>query len=234
MAIRGVLLDKDGTLLDYGATWVPINREVCLFAARGDVALAEHLLRAGGQDPRTGSVTSGSTLAVGSLEDIAALLGRELGSATPANLLAEIDRIFREGGGRHSVLIDGVVELLDGLAGGGFSLGVASNDTIGGIEASLGRHELLDRFQFLTGSDCGHGAKPEPGMGLAFAAALGLEPAECCMVGDSAHDMEMARRAGFGLRVGVTFGTTPAEELRPDCDVLIERLEHLPGLLGRF
>ena len=33
MAIRGILFDKDGTLIDYRRTWVPINREVADFVA---------------------------------------------------------------------------------------------------------------------------------------------------------------------------------------------------------
>ena len=36
MAIRGILFDKDGTIIDYWRTWVPINRKVALYAARGD------------------------------------------------------------------------------------------------------------------------------------------------------------------------------------------------------
>ena len=30
MAIRGILFDKDGTIIDYWRTWVPINREAAL------------------------------------------------------------------------------------------------------------------------------------------------------------------------------------------------------------
>ena len=50
-AIRAILFDKDGTIIDYWKTWVPINREVALFAAGGDPLLADELLCAGGHDP---------------------------------------------------------------------------------------------------------------------------------------------------------------------------------------
>ena len=33
VAIRGILFDKDGTIIDYWRTWVPINREAALYAA---------------------------------------------------------------------------------------------------------------------------------------------------------------------------------------------------------
>ena len=62
--IRGVLLDKDGTILDYAKTWVPINREIALAAAGGDRALTDTLLRAGGHDPDTDQVRPGSPAAL--------------------------------------------------------------------------------------------------------------------------------------------------------------------------
>ncbi|MCH8036364.1 MAG: HAD family hydrolase, partial [Proteobacteria bacterium] len=51
MTIKGILFDKDGTLLDYAATWMKANRVAALAAAGGDRALGERLLIAGGYDP---------------------------------------------------------------------------------------------------------------------------------------------------------------------------------------
>ena len=51
MAIRGILFDKDGTVIDYWRTWVPINREVALYAARGDHTVADELLGWAGTIP---------------------------------------------------------------------------------------------------------------------------------------------------------------------------------------
>ena len=44
MAIKGVLFDKDGTLLDYFNTWMPVNWEVARALAGSDEILAERLL----------------------------------------------------------------------------------------------------------------------------------------------------------------------------------------------
>src|SRR5262245_43496921 len=112
----GLLFDKDGTLLDYARTWVPINREAALFAAGGDPLLADTLLAAGGQDPRTGAVAAGTVLAVGSSEEIADAFARRLGPRTPPRLVRHIERIFRDGGARHSVLIPGAAEAIADLA----------------------------------------------------------------------------------------------------------------------
>ena len=48
--VEAVVFDKDGTLLDYVATWMPLNHKAALAAAGGDQGLADRLLAAGGYD----------------------------------------------------------------------------------------------------------------------------------------------------------------------------------------
>lgn len=231
MTIRGILLDKDGTLIDYWRTWLPINREAALFAARGNATLANELLRCGGHDPATDAVEPGSVLAAGSIEDIADVFAARLGTAAPGELVREIERIFREGGARYSVLIDGVVAALRDLRRRNFKLGLATNDSLGGLESSLGKHDVLSWFSFCAGCDSGFGSKPDPGMVLAFCERMELAPAQIAVVGDAVHDLEMGRRAGVGLRVGVLSGTSPRAELQPHADLVIESVAELPRYL---
>ncbi len=233
MAIRGVLFDKDGTLLDYWLTWVPINREVAHFAARGDAALADALLALGGHDPANDKITPGSVLAAGSHDEVADLFAGHLGARTPPRLGAEIERIFREGGAKYATLMPDAIGALDGLERLGVKLGVATNDSAGGLEASLGRFPgLVERFQFRAGCDSGYGTKPEPGMALAFCKAMGLRQSEIAVVGDAIHDLEMGRRACVGLKVGVLGGTSARADLAPHADVVLERLGELPARLA--
>ena len=63
--ISGILFDKDGTLLDYAKSWIPVNYELARIAAAGDADLSRKLLIAGGMDPDTGHVTPDSLLAAG-------------------------------------------------------------------------------------------------------------------------------------------------------------------------
>ena len=65
--ITAILFDKDGTLLDFDATWAPAYRETSLHAARGDRALADRLLEQTGMDLVTGKSAAGSLLAAGNL-----------------------------------------------------------------------------------------------------------------------------------------------------------------------
>jgi len=227
VAIDAILFDKDGTLIDYWLTWVPINREVALFAAGGDSSLARELLRAGGQDPATDRVEPGSVLAAGSVEDIAAVFAAQLGARTPHRLAQGIEAIFRRGGAEHGRLVRGARETVAELHRRGFRLGLATNDSIGGLEASLGPHHILDLFDFKVGCDSGFGAKPDPRLVQAFCAAVGAPPSAVAVVGDAAHDLSMGRAAGVGLTVGVLGGTSRRQDLEPYADRIIEDLADL-------
>jgi len=229
MAIRGILFDKDGTIIDYWRTWVPINREAALFAARGDKAVADHLLRLGGHDPATDRITPGTALAVGDYNDIAQAFAAHPGVAAASELAAGIERIFQRGGAQHSALIPGVRETVQELKRRGFRLGLATNDSIGGLKASLAPHRILDFFDFATGCDSGHGAKPGPGMALAFCEAVGIAPQEAAMVGDAVHDLAMGRAAGVGLNVGVLSGTSGREDLEDFADLILDSINDMPA-----
>jgi phosphoglycolate phosphatase len=230
MAIRGILFDKDGTLIDYERTWVPINREAALFAAQGDKDLADHLLRLGGHDPATDRVTPGTALAAGDFNDIVQAFAAHPRVAATSELTAGIERIFVRGGAQNSALISGVRETIEELKRRGFRLGLATNDSIGGLEASLTPHGILECFDFAAGCDSGHGAKPGPGMALAFCEAVGIAPAEAAMVGDAVHDLVMGRAAGFALNIGVVSGTSGREDLEDLADLILASVNDMPAL----
>lgn len=230
--IRGILFDKDGTVLDYWKTWVPINRRVALFAARGDEDLARKLLVLGGHDPETDTVASGSIFAAGTADELGLAFVDYLGGGSLPDLVAGINSIFRDGGAEMAVAERGARAAIECLSRSGIACGLATNDTKEGMNASLERAGLEDLFTFKIASDCGHGAKPEPGMANAFADVLGYDATSLAVVGDSVHDLEMARRAGFGLKIGVLSGPGRASDLRPIADVIIPSVRDLPVLFG--
>lgn len=231
-SIKGLLFDKDGTILDFYQTWIPINRRIAVEAAGGDQAVADRLLRAGGHDPETDIIAPGAVLSAAGVVGIAECFADALGKAAPPNLVEIVSRNFREGGARYATLIDGAIDQLSTLDAAGYRLGIATNDTFEGLHASLGRFDgLVDKFEFHAGCDSGHGAKPEPGMGLAFAKALAIEPSQCAIIGDAIHDLEMGRRAGFGLRVGVLTGPSRRKDLEPHADVVIASILELADVL---
>ena len=145
-------------------------------------------------------------------------------------MTAGIERIFVRGGAQHSALIPGVRETVEELKRRGFRLGLATNDSMGGLEASLASHGILDCFDFTAGCDSGHGAKPGPGMALAFCEAVGIVPAVAAMVGDAVHDLAMGRAAGFALNIGVLSGTSGREDLENFADLILASVNDMPAL----
>ena len=229
MAIRGILFDKDGTVIDYWRTWVPINREVALYAARGNKAVADEVLRLGGHDPVTDHVTPGSALAAGDFLDIAEAFAAHPEVASAGQLVAGIERIFRTGGAQHSVLIEGARATLAELMRRGLRLGLATNDSAGGLQASLAEHDILDLFDFAVGCDSGLGSKPDPRMVFGFCNAIGVGAGEVAVVGDAVHDLAMGRAAGVALNIGVLSGTSAREDLEALADLILPSINELPA-----
>jgi phosphoglycolate phosphatase len=227
---RGLLFDKDGTLLDYHETWMPANRAVAARLSAGDADLAAELLQRGGWDPGSGRVGSGTPLAAGDLSDIAAAWAPLIPDV--GDRLEEMDRTFTEA--MTPVPICDLAALFDGLVAAGFVLGIATADSARGLARSLAPFGVLERTVFAAGYDSGHGRKPGPGMVHGFCAAAGLTPTDVWVIGDSPHDLAMARAAG-AVAVGVLTGTSNAEELQAaGADRLLSSIADLgsDGALG--
>ena len=233
MAIRGILFDKDGTLLDYHRTWMPLNRAVAQYAAGGDPKLAETLLERTGYDAARGRVCPGTVLAAGTSAEIAAAFAALLPAGAPSDLPEVVARTFRGGQGARAVIVEGLERSLQLLRQAGYRLGVATNDNLAGLDSVLREYGLADQFAFRVAADSGFGSKPAPGMVEAFCSACTLRPSEVCVVGDDPHDMEMARRSGAGLAIGVLTGTGTQSVLAPLADVVLESIAALPAYLAK-
>ena len=234
ITIRGVLFDKDGTLLDYAATWMGANRTAALAAAGGDRRLSERLLVAGGWDPDSGRVAANSELAAGSIAEIAALWLEMVPQWDRGELLDLLDRVFEEESEARAVPVTELAPLFTRLKGRGLILGVATNDSRRGIEATLGQFGVVDHLDFMAGYDSGHGFKPDPGVVHGFCSHTGLDAGEVAVVGDNLHDLEMGRRAGVGLVVGVLTGTGARADLQTRADYILDSIGDLEALLDRL
>ena len=239
MPIRGLLFDKDGTLLDYHASWMPLNRRAALHAAGGDRTLADRLLLAGGYDAGTDRIRANTPLAAGTPLEIARVFAGVLGLASAEALGADMDRLFHENAADHAVTVPEAARSLGEMRVLVSSLGIATSDSMAGLEQSMSRTGLLPLFDFKVAYDSGEGLKPGPGMAQAFCREMGLEPAEIAVVGDNPHDMEMGRSAGAALVIGVLTGTSTAADFHGHADRVypgiaeMARDRELMRMLGR-
>ncbi len=228
--IKGILFDKDGTLLDYHLSWTPINERAAQFAARQNAALAAHLLMVGGLDAGTGRVRSGSVLAAGTTTQIAQIW-IDAGSTFELTELTEhVDKIFREGVATTVPVLD-LAAFFQRLKARGLILGIASSDGERAIRMTAKRFDFASEVEFIAGYDSGHGSKPGPGMFNAFATYAQLHPKMIAVVGDNLHDMEMARRGDAGLAVAVLTGTGNREELSAASDLCLGSISELEAAL---
>lgn len=229
--MHAVLFDKDGTLLDFEASWSGVYRELCLDLAAGNAALAQSMLVAGGLDPDTGRFRSGGTLAAGNTVDIVRNWYPGLSRDEERAMVARIDRIFHQNGLTCSVPVPGLRAALEDLAEAGMAMGVATSDSTAAARAALGTLGLNDLLPHVFGYDSVPRPKPAPDIVLAFAKTVGVPPQEIVVVGDNPHDLEMARGAGAGAALGVLTGNSRRHELAPLADAVLDSVCDLPGWL---
>ena len=224
--IRAVLFDKDGTLFGFQETWGPWAVRLLRGLAR-DGAQAEALAAALRFDLAAARFAPDSPAVAGTLAEQVALLLPLLPGWDADGLREHLSRTAAEA---VPVPAADLVPLLTGLRARGLGIGIATNDGAHPARRHLEGAGLTGLVDWLAGYDSGHGAKPAPGMLLAYARAAGVDPAEVAMVGDSLHDLHAARAAGM-VAVGVLTGTAGRAELAPHADVVLDSVAALPDWL---
>lgn len=187
---RGVIFDLDGTLIDS-------EKAICAasslaFADLGfdvdEAAVADHL-----GDP---------------LDELFA-------SFVPADVANDagrrqrfIDRYIAHHDGhpdRDPPPLPGVVAALKGLKALGLPLAVATTKPTNRAVQQLRSCDLLGYFTHVQGTDLPLRPKPHPDVVVAAAKAIGVDPAEAVMVGDTNRDVGAAKACG-ALDVVVAYG----------------------------
>jgi phosphoglycolate phosphatase len=232
LAIKGILFDKDGTLVDFNATWFAIAEMMALDAAGGDKERAGELLAAAGYDFAARSFRADSVFAAGTNADIVTLWYPHANKALRDVMVVRFDTVTAEAGAARAVPLPGSRETVSALHGAGYRLGVATNDSTIGAEKTLLTLGIAQMFDAAYGYDAVAKPKPAPDTIIAFCDLTGLRPAEIAMVGDNRHDLEMARAAGAGLAVAVLSGTGTRETLAPMADVVLRSITELPEYLA--
>jgi phosphoglycolate phosphatase len=231
--VLGVLFDKDGTFVDFDATWGPATHAIIHALARGDPALMRaqaEALRFRLDEKRfapTSPLISGSSASYG------ALWGEALGRSDIAALKREIDKLAEIESLKTLTPIGEPAVALATLKAMGLRLGVATNDAESSARRQLEALGLDEAIEFVAGYDSSHGAKPGAGMVVAFARHLGVAPARVAMVGDSRDDLEAARAAG-ALAVAVLSGPADRAELAPLADHIVDDIAALPALFAEL
>ena len=231
MAIKGILFDKDGTLIEVNGTWVPIYQ-----AMLGDVyghSMGEvvELLERGGYDPATKTFKAGSVLAGGTSRELVSLWWPELNADQQRQRLDYIDNVV---GPQAKSYVKPLMELqpvFDELHRMGLLLGVGTNDSEASGRAHMEHLQVHHYFDVVIGHDSVVVPKPSGQMIARFAEVTGLRPQEIAMVGDNSHDMDEARAGGAGLAIGVLSGNAKHVDIAHLADHVVDSVADLPRLL---
>ncbi len=208
-----VLFDLDGTLLDSAPDMVAtVNR---MRAARGQGPMALEALRP--------HVSKGSRA-------MSAAAFPELGGDVPGEMIREFLDIYEQVLGRHSVLFDGVAELLDAIEAAGSRWGIVTNKPEYLARQVLPALGWETRSAILIGGDTLPERKPHPLPLLHAAAELGVAIDDCVYVGDDRRDIDAARAAGMRSVVAL-WGYRPEgdEPAAWGGDVMVETPRDLLG-----
>ncbi len=190
---RLLVFDWDGTLADSTALITTAIQQTCrdLGLPAPDDRSARHVIGLGHRDA--------ISLVAPTL--VASDIGR----------FSERYRLHYLVGDADIPLFPGVVDMLDELDRRGFLLAVATGKTRLGLARALAQHRIAHRF---VASRCADETlpKPHPAMLLALMDVAGVTPNETLMIGDTTHDLDLARNAGVDA-VAVSYGAHPASGL---------------------
>ena len=108
-------------------------------------------------------------------------------------------------------LYPGARDLLIELGAAGFLLGIATGKSRAGLDRALAQQQLGSLFAATRCADEGF-PKPHPDMLERLMDRVGVAPHETLMIGDTTHDLELARNAG-ARAVAVAYGAHHADGL---------------------
>lgn len=212
MALKAVLFDNDGTLVDTHdlllesfrfATRQVLNKEI-----PDDVLMAK----------------VGQPL-VTMMSDF----------ANNPETVDELCRVYR---GYNEAIHDERISLFPGVAEGvrrlheaGFALGVVTSKMHPLAEQGLKVLDINQHMGCLIGANDCPKHKPDPAPVELACELLGLRPEECAFVGDSPFDIHAGNAAGC-VTAGVLYGMFPEERLREEnADYICETFDELVDLL---
>jgi len=215
MSVRAVLFDCDGVIVDSEPVGLKhISGELAALGFEMDPADVARLF--------VGKTLPGVTRTL-----------RAQGRAIPENWERHVyDGLYAKLA-EGTPLIEGIETALDALDAAGIRYAVGSNGETEKMQITLPQHpnvwnRVKDHLYSAQALGC---PKPDPGVYLHAARALGIDPAACVVVDDSPSGCEAGVAGGFRT-LGFAAGLHGPESLREVGAEVFTDMGELPGLIG--
>ncbi|MBK0347722.1 HAD family hydrolase [Aerococcaceae bacterium zg-ZJ1578] len=233
VGIKGILFDKDGTLIYLDDLWVEptiqfMENFISQHTTMTEEKKAAFYVEIGIENHR---LVANGIVAAGTIREQAEALAKHC--HLPINQIeTEMTQYFTDYLSHYPeklIPVTDLVALLSNLKEQGYELGVVTADSRQPTIMALEILGIANYFSFVVAADDDYALKPNPEALHAFAQLIQVEPEEILYIGDSIKDMQFGKH-GYGA-IGVLTGNTSKETLLAHTDYVIESIEYLPSLL---
>jgi len=231
MAIKGILFDKDGTLIEVNGTWIPVYKAMLADVFGHSMGEIVEFLERAGWDQKSGHIAAGSVMAHGTTRELVSLWWPDLNADQQLQRTRLIDNDLAPQALSYVKPLMDLQPVFDELHAMGLVLGVGTNDSEASGTAHMKHLKAHHYFDVVIGADSVDVPKPSGQMIRRFAEITKLKPSEIAMVGDNTHDMDEAKAGGAGLAVAVLSGNARHEDIGHLADHVIASVAELPALL---
>lgn len=229
--IKGILFDKDGTLITFNRLWLKMVDEVIeevlgKIGQSGNKMLKNMFLESVGVNE--GKVSGKEILASGTSYDTA--------KAFQPFLSMELDQLHKlikdkqlEFTRNNLDLIESIGDpkkLMTFLRKKDIVIGVVTADDAATTKLCLKKIGIEKDVDYMATADL-YDPKPSPESFQVFCENFNLKPEEVAMVGDTTVDLKFAKNSHAGYAVGVLSGTGTKIELDPLADYIVTNIDNL-------
>ena len=240
--IKGILLDKDGTLIDFFSIWPVIAREVIPKLIKqieiyDDGTIEKEMLESMGlHDDKVNPKGAFAYKSYGEVaEDICGVLTDHDIFIELYSIYVQIKELFsntlKNSKPIYKTFTD-MPELFKGLKDKGIYIGLATADTEESANHCLEELDILEYFDYVGADDGTRKPKPNGEMIDEFKDITGLAADEIMVVGDTFNDMLFGKQNGTKA-VGVLSGVSDEKDFDDMADYIIESVADLPELIEK-
>lgn len=231
MVIKGILFDKDGTLLEFDKTWRPIANQVVDEVAKhysfdDKIALAESIGLYASHIDSKGSLSAGTNKDV-ALDMLTVLKANGINCKEDEHIKWSTQVFNKVAASLPFYPVNGVFDTIKKLKEEGLYIGLSTADSVENAKLFLEKTGLAIYFDYIGADDGIINPKPSPDYMNNFCNQYTLKPSEVVVVGDTMTDMNFGINSNAGLIVGVLSGTGTRSLLGGSATVVINSVKDL-------